>query len=326
MKKLFIVSLIGLFSYTGIFFGFLAQTYAQDYPRKNIRWIVGYKPGGGFDTYSRAIARTMKSYLPKGLHVIVINKPGAASQVAASTIFNAKPDGYTIGIWPMPGLYVPQMFFKPKYDVKKVTWLGTVLREPMVLAVSSKSKFRTLKDLQQAESVRLALTGFTGPEIAAPITMETVGIETKYITGHKGSGEAMLAAMRGDADVVIFTYGSLRKLLLKKSFIPVLLLGAQKRIPEIQDVPTASEAGYPKLDQLVAAWRVIGGTPDLPEDRTRYLREILWKTFNDREFLEWSEKAKRPIVPLDGVATEKALQKLLVQYDGLRDLFKRYIK
>jgi tripartite-type tricarboxylate transporter receptor subunit TctC len=306
--------------------GLVPQVSARDFPDQNITWVVGYKPGGGFDTYSRAIGKHMEKYLPKGIHVVVINKPGSASQAAASMIYNAKSDGHTIGIWPMPGLYIPQMFYKPKYDVKKVTWLGTVLEEPMCLAISAKSKFRSLQELQQAESVRVTLTGFTGPEIAAPITMETLGIQAKYITGHKGSKAAMLAAMRGDGDVVIFTYGSLRKLILKKSFIPVLLLGSKKRIPAIEDVPTAAEAGYPELDEVVGAWRVIGGPPNIPGDRTKYLRDTLWKTMNDPGFLEWSKTAKRPVSPLDGSATEAALNKVMAKYDGMRDLFARYIK
>ena len=326
MKKPCIVSIVGLAVLLGFFFGPLSQVPAHAYPEKNFKWFVGYAPGGGFDTYSRAIARTMKTYLPKGVNIIVINKPGSASQLAASTIFNAEPDGYTLGIWPMPGLYVPQMFFKPKYDVKKVTWIGTVLREPMVLSASPKSKFRTVKDLQQAKSVKLALTGFTGPEIAAPITMESLGVKTSYITGHNSSKEAMLAVMRGDADLVIFTFGSLRPLLLKKTFIPILLLGSDKRKPEFPNLPTAKEAGYPKLDMLIGAWRVIGATPGIPKDRAKFLRDIFWKSLNNAEFLKWSAKSKRLVVPLDGAGTEKAMQRVLEQYDNLRDLFKRYIK
>ena len=326
MKKTCIVSIVGLVVLLGVFFGSLFQVPAHAYPEKNFKWYVGYTPGGGFDTYSRAVARTMKTYLPKGINVIVINKPGSASQLAASTIYNEKPDGYTLGIWPMPGLYVPQMFFKPKYDVKKVNWIGTVLREPMVLAASSKAKFRNLKDLQQAESVKLALTGFTGPEIAAPITMESLGIKTRYITGHNSSKESILAALRGDADVVIFSYGTLRPLMLKKSFTPILLLGSDERNPEFPNLPTAKEAGYPKLDVLVGAWRVIGATPGIPEDRVKYLRDLFWKSLNNAEFLKWSKKAKRPVMPLDGAGTEKAMQNVLEQYDNLRDLLKRYIK
>jgi len=298
MKKVFVVVLMGVLVFIGFCFGFLTPVSAQDFPKKNIRWFVGYSPGGGFDTYSRALARTMEKYLPKGLHVIVVNRPGSASQ----------------------------MFFEPKYDVKKVTWLGTVLVEPMVLAASSKSDFRTVKDLQGAKSVRLALTGFTGPEIAAPITMEKLGVKAQYITGHTGSGQAMLAAMRGDADAVVFSYGSLRKLLLDKSFVPLLLMGEGKRNPEIPDCPTATEAGYPELDDLVAAWRVIGGTPGIPEDQKKKLRELIWKSINDPEFLEWSKKSKRPVSPLDGIATERALAKILVQYDGLRDILEKYMK
>jgi len=326
LNTLTVSLLMGALIAAGLFLAVPAQVRAAEFPDQNITWVVGYKPGGGFDTYSRAIGRYMEKYLPKGVQVVVVNKPGSASQVAASMIYNAKPDGYTIGIWPMPGLYVPQMFFKPKYDVKKVSWLGTVLEEPMCLAISAKSKFRTLKDLQQADAVKITLTGFTGPEIAAPITMEALGIKAKYITGHKGSKAAMLAAMRGDGDAVIFTYGSLRKFFKKGSFIPVMLLGSEKRIPAISDVPTATEAGFPELDKTIGAWRVIGGPPDIPQDRLEYLRDAFWKTMNDPEFLEWSKTAKRPVSPLDGPATKAAIEKVLTQYDGMKALFERYIK
>jgi tripartite-type tricarboxylate transporter receptor subunit TctC len=326
MKKEILGLFVGIFAFVAFFACLVPVSGAETFPDQNITWVVGYKPGGGFDTYSRAIAKYMQKYLPKGTNVVVINKPGSASQAAASMIYNAKPDGYTIGIWPMPGLYVPQMFHQPKYDVKKVTWIGTVLEEPMCLAISSKSSFKTLKDLQKAESVKITLTGFTGPEIAAPITMEKLGIKAKYITGHKGSKAAILAAMRGDGDAVIFTYGSLRKHFIKKSFIPVLLLGSKKRIPAIQNVPTAAEAGYPELDQVIGAWRVIGATPNLPEARTKFLRDVFWKTVNDPEFLEWSKTAKRPVSPLNGTDTEAALLKVMAKYDKMRDLFSKYIK
>jgi tripartite-type tricarboxylate transporter receptor subunit TctC len=326
MITLTVSFLTGVLIAAGFFLAAPATAQAADFPNQNITWVVGYKPGGGFDTYSRAIGRYMEKYLPEGVKVVVVNKPGSASQVGASMIYNAKPDGYTIGIWPMPGLYIPQMFFEPKYDVKKVSWLGTVLEEPMCLAISAKSKFRTLKDLQQAGAVKITLTGFTGPEIAAPITMEALGIKAKYITGHKGSKDALLAAMRGDGDAVIFTYGSLRKFIKQGSFIPVLLLGSKKRIEAISEVPTATEAGFSELDKIIGAWRVIGGPPDIPADRLAYLREALWKTMNDAEFLEWSKTSKRPVSPLDGEATKAAIEKVLTQYDGLKPLFERYIK
>lgn len=326
MKGRVTFSLVGFWLIMLFCFGPITSTYAQAFPDKNITWFVGYKPGGGFDTYSRVMARHMERYLPKGIHVVVINKPGSASQIAASMIYNSRPDGYTVGILPMPGLYVPQMFFKTNYDVRKMTWIGTILKEPMCLAISAKSKYRAIKELQEAESVRIPLTGFTGPEIAAPITMEALGIKARYITGHRGSKEAMLAALRGDGDVVVFTYGSLRKFILKKSFIPVLLLGSTTRIPAIKDVPTATEVGHPLLDEVISAWRVIGGPPRIPEERAEFLRGLFMKTAKDPDFLKWSESAKRPVSPLDGMSTQTALEKVMAKYEAMKELFSRYIK
>jgi len=124
---------------------------------------------------------------------------------------------------------------------------------------------------------------------------------------------------------VIFTYGSLRKFILKKSFIPVLLLGSERRIPEIE-VLTATEAGYPLLDEVISAWRVVAGPPGIPEDSASYLRDLFMKTVKDPDFLKWSESAKRPVSPLDGIATQKALQKVMAEYEGMKELFSRYIK
>jgi len=326
MKKLLSAAIIGFFLFQGALLWVPANVKAADFPSKNLEWYVGYSPGGGFDTYSRALAKYMQKYLPKGINIIIINRPGAASQEAATTIYNAEPDGHTFGIWPMPGLYTPQMFFSPKYDVKKVSWFGTVLVEPMVVAVSAKSPYRTLKDLQQAENVRVTLTGFSGPEVVVPITMEILGIKAQFITGHKGSGEAMLAAVRGDGDLVIYTYGSIRKLLKSKQLLPVLLMGDKTRNPEFPDMPTATEAGYAELDDTVAVYRSIGGPPNLPNDRLAYLRDLLWKTMNDDEFKAWAEKAKRDISPMNGEETEKALAKVLNQYDKYRPVLEKYIK
>lgn len=326
MKKLiFVVVLIGVFLFQGILSGSMALVYAKDFPSKNIRWIVPYKPGGGFDTYSRAIARGMKKFLPKGVNVIVTNKPGAGGQIAGTLIYKAKPNGYTIGILAMPGLFVPQMFHKTNYDVKKLTWLGTVLNEPMFFALAISSKLKTLDDVRKADQVRICATGFTGPEIVAPITMETLGIKSKFITGHNSSKEAILAGMRGDCDAIVFSFGTTRKT-IGKSFKGLLLLGTDKRSKEFPDVPIASEIGYPALNHL-GTWRVVAAPPKLPKDRYKYLSSLLMKTLTDPEFVKWSKKSKRPVTPMDGPSTTKALMRSVNLYDkDYRSLLEKYLK
>jgi len=326
MKKLIVVFfLVSLFLFQGTFSGSMTTVLAKDFPSKNIRWVVPYKPGGGFDQYSRAVARTMKKFLPADVNIIVTNKPGAGGQVAASLIQKARPDGYTIGILAMPGLFVPQMFHKTNYDVKKFTWLATILNEPMVFAVATSSKLKTLKDVQQADTVRICGTGFSGPEIVAPITMETLGVKAKFIVGHQSSGEAYLAAMRGDGDAIVFSYGSTRRHLKSKKFKGLLLIGTDKRSAEFPDVPTAVELGYTQLGQL-GTWRVVGAPPKLQAGPKKYFEKLLMKTMNDPGFQKWSKKSKRPVSPLDGKTTTKRLMDQVELYENFRDLLKKYIK
>jgi tripartite-type tricarboxylate transporter receptor subunit TctC len=264
----------------------------------------------------------MEKYLPEGVNVIVENRPGDGHKIAITMVYTSKPDGYTIGMPMMPGLYFPQMFEEQKYDMMKVTWLATILKEPRVIAIAPNSKFKTLQDLQQAESVRVPIVGFSSVILAN----EKLGINAKYISGLKNSKEAMLAALRGDADAVCFTFGSLRKFFAKNQLIPVAILGSEKRIPAIPEVPTLAELGHPDLNKMLGTYRVLAGPPNLPADRTKYLRDTIWKTLNDAEFVAWSKQAKRPVEALDGEATAKTLDPVMKEYTNYKDILKKYVK
>jgi tripartite-type tricarboxylate transporter receptor subunit TctC len=325
MKRTLIVCLVGLLVIPGFLLGFTSQANAEDYPSKDIRLIIGGKPGGGFDTYSRAIGRYMKKYLPEGVNLITENRPGAGHKIAITMVYNAEPDGYTIGMPMMPGLYFPQMFEEQKYDMTKVTWLVTILKDPRVLAIAPNSKFKTLKDLQQADSVRVPIVGFSS-ETGVILANEKLGINAKYISGHKNSKEAVLAALRGDGDAVGFTFGSLRKFFVQKQLIPVAVMGSEKRIPAISDVPTLAELGHADLNEMLGTYRVLAGPPNLPADRAKYLRDTIWKTLNDKEFVAWSKQAKRPVEALDGEATAKALEPVMKGYTKYKDILEKYVK
>ena len=325
MTRTLIVCLVGLLVIPGILLSFTSQAYAEDYPSKDIRLIIGSETGGGFDTYARAIGRYMKKYLPEGINVIVENRPGAGHKIAITMVYNSEPDGYTIGMPIMPGLYFPQMFEKQKYDMTKVTWLVTILKDPRVIAIAPYSKFKTLKDLQKAESVRVPIVGFSS-KTGVILANEKLGIKAKYISGHKSGKEAVLAALRGDGDAVGFSFGSLRKFIVKKQLIPVVVLGSEKRIPAILEVPTLAELGHPELNKMLGTYRVLAGPPNLPADRTKYLRDTIWKTLNDEEFVAWSKQANRPVEAMDGKATAKALDPVMKEYTNYKDILKKYVK
>ena len=325
MKLALIVCLASFLVFSGISLMVTSQTYAEEYPTKDIRLIIGGKAGGGFDTYARAISRYMKKYLPEGVNVNVENRPGAAHKHAITMVYNSMPDGYTIGMPMMPGLYFPQMFEKQKYDMAKVTWLATILKEPRVIAIASNSKFKTLENIQQAESVRFPFVGFSN-ETGVILANEKLGIKAKYISGHKNLKEAVMTALRGDGDAVGYSFGSLRKYFVKKQLIPVAILGSEKRIPAIMEVPTLAELGHPDLNKILGIYRVLAGPPNLPADRTKYLRDAIWKTLKDVEFVAWSKQAKRPVEALDGEATAKALGSVMREYANYKDTLKKYVK
>ena len=188
---------------------------ADEYPSQDIRWIIGGKAGGGVDLYARTVGRHMEKYLPKGVHVIVENRPGAGHSIANNMVYNAKPDGYTIGMPFMPGLYLMQILQKTEFDMTKINWVGMIDHDAQCISISSKSKYKTLDDLKKADVVRVGIVG-PASEAGVLLACKSLGIKAEYVAGHKNSKEAALAAIRGDVDIVGFTYNSTRKFIAKK--------------------------------------------------------------------------------------------------------------
>ncbi|MFH1490489.1 MAG: tripartite tricarboxylate transporter substrate binding protein [Pseudomonadota bacterium] len=326
MKRKNLVGLIGMVFIAGIIAGVVSPAPAADFPNQNIRIIVGAKPGGGMDLYARAVGRYMEKYLPEGVHVVVENRAGAGGQVGASMVYNSEPDGYTLNFPHMPGLYFPQMFLqKTKYDMTKVIWICLIGRDPRVIAISEKSKFKTLEDMKKADDAKFAIVGYTG-EAGILLANAKLGIKATYITGHKNSKEAALAAVRGDADAVGFSYWSIRSFIKKGQLKPVAVLGYEERIGEIPDVPTLSELGQPEVNSILGSFRTICAPPGVPPERVKYLRDIFWKTLNDKELQEWAKKAKRPVNPMNGEAAEKLMKKMMSEYPKYKDILGKYIK
>ena len=173
---------------------------AEVYPDRDIRWVIGGSAGGGFDVYARAIGRSMEKYLPKGVHVIIDNKPGAGHRIAMSAVYNAKPDGYMMGMPHQPGLFIDQMYGKQTYDMTKVTWLGDdPSRHTAACACLPRASTRPSTNSGRAPNVRIAINGFAS-ELDVVVAHNRLGFKAEYIAGHTSSNDAALAVMRGDAD------------------------------------------------------------------------------------------------------------------------------
>ena len=142
---------------------FAAPAWAADadfFKGKTVTYIVATGPGGGYDTYSRLIARYLQKYLP-GSRVLVRNVPGAGHIVGANTIYAAKPDGLTIGMF-NTGLIYDQMIKRPgvMFDLGKFSWIGKAADDTRALMVSKTSGFKNIDDILKAKAqIKFAAAG-----------------------------------------------------------------------------------------------------------------------------------------------------------------------
>ncbi len=193
-----------------------AGAQADGYPAKDITFIVPYGAGGGFDNYVRAFAPVMEKYLPHQVTVIPTNVPAGGGTRGTNELYRAKPDGYTIAIFNIPGMFVLQEKGHAGYDLAKVTWLGSIGRDHYGLGVGASSPIKSVADLKALARKRPVKFTTTGPEATAYaatlIATELLGINKEMIGGYKGSNDYVVAAIRGDGDAVITALPLLRRM------------------------------------------------------------------------------------------------------------------
>ena len=299
-----------------------ANATAQDiYQGKAIRLIVGFAAGGGFDTYSRAIARHLGKHIPGNPSIVVENMTGAGSLIAANHIFNAaKPDGLTIGNWIGP-LVVQQVLGNPaaKFDGRKFGYLGVPVADSGVCALTKASGITSADDwLAAKKPVKLGGTapGSTTDDVPK-IVAAAIGLPMQMISGYKGTSDVRLAADSGEIDGGCWAWESIKPTWqkgLEEGTVKIVIQTMTESHPELKHVPIAMK--YAKTDDARAMLEVVNGPygllarpytvpPGLPKDRLELLQKAFMATMKDPEFLAEAQKAKLDIKPLDGPTATK---------------------
>jgi tripartite-type tricarboxylate transporter receptor subunit TctC len=263
---------------------------AAGYPERDITFIIPNQVGGGFDAYVRAIAPAMEKYLPNKVNIVPLNIPAGGGAKGVNQLYRARPDGYTIGILNIPGLFVLQAR-GGGYDLNKFTWLAGLGRDPYGLAVPWNSPVKSVADLKALSATRPVKFTTTGPDgTAYGVTMiatELLGIKLQLITGYKGSSEYVAAAVRGDGDAVITNLPILARFEAGQS---LRLLASFTKDGSRPDVPDAAALGHPQLADITVE-RMVAAPPNLPADIKKILVEAIDKAVNDPAVIALSEKA-----------------------------------
>jgi tripartite-type tricarboxylate transporter receptor subunit TctC len=291
MRKLFTTSALGL-ALAVSFGGESAQ--AADFPEagSTIKIVIPNSPGGSTDTSARLFADALSKSLPNNPNVIVENKTGGNGMIALKDVMNADADGYRLGILEATSVVLPVVLEDRDYDPLAFAWIGQI-NNPLYLAVASKaSGLTSIEDVRNAGKVLVqASTGgrLDGSTLGARLTAKAFGFEMKSVP-HDGASEAVLSAIRGDAD---WMQGTFPTIYAQIDDVTPLWTYTKERISELPDVPTVVELGHEELLKLNGLQLVLTAPPGTPEDILTTLSAAAEQAFQSEAFQAGMAKANQ---------------------------------
>ena len=225
-----------------------AGAFGQLYPNKPIRIVVGFPPGGGNDIIARLVGAKMQEAW--GQPVVIDNKPGANSIIAAEFVAKSAPDGYTLLVNATGGMSVnPVLYTKLPYDsLKDFVPISMVGSFPLVLVVHPSVPANSVQELvayAKANPGKLNYSaGSTAFQVASEMFKQMTGTDIKHIP-YKGSAASISAVMAGDVQMTIVDTPPLVPQ-IKGGRVKALAVTSLKRSASMPDVPAMAEtvAGY----------------------------------------------------------------------------------
>jgi tripartite-type tricarboxylate transporter receptor subunit TctC len=281
-----------------------------DFPTKPIDIIVPFGPGGGFDTVARQLAVPMQKLL--GQPVVVKNVPGGGQRLAARQFQSLPADGYTLGYFSEPPLYV-STFVEPAegFDLRSWTSVAGVRKSPFALLTRKDAPFQTVQDIIAADAagqrLRFGNEGIGGHLLQHVVLVEALGLKNAvHVGGFQGSADIAPSVIRGDTDLVFASpITSWLRFIESGDLRPIFVL-EQQRNPLIPNTPTAREMNVPNAEQMEQALATfiygITTVPNTPADRVAVLESAVLNAIRDPEFLEWAKGAgvEADLLPLPG--------------------------
>lgn len=303
------------------------RTAAQEnfYKGKTLRMIVGTSAGGGFDTYTRTIARHFGRHVPGQPSIVVENMPGAGHLIGANHMYKvAKPDGLTIGHF-HGGWFLYQLFKRPgiEFDAPKYEFIGSPIRESRACAFTKASGITSVERwLASKTPVKIGGIGGGAPDDMARMLAATTALPIQLVAGYKGTAEIRLAAEAGEVAGGCWTWDSIRSTwskAIQSGEAVVVLQAVAKPHPELPNVPLAlSLAKNDEARQLIQAgvqdpanyYRPYVAPPRTPKHLVETLRRAFDTTMKDPEFLADAQKAKLDVEPITGNEMEAMVANL----------------
>ena len=298
-----------------------ALAQEQFYRGKAVRIVVGFAAGGGFDTYSRAIARYWGRHIPGNPAIIVENMAGAGSLIAANHVYKvARPDGLTIGNFG-GGLFMQQLKggVGIEFDARKFEFLGVPVQDNRACVFTKASGITSMERWLAAKTpVKVGATApgdlvHDGPKIL----QAALGLPIHLVSGYKGTADIRLGAESGELAGGCWGWDSIKDTwprALESGEAVMVVQMVSKPHPDLPKVPLA--ISYAKTDdarQLIEYGVTIPAItnrpyvvpPGTPKDRVQILRDAFNATMKDPEFVADAKKSKIDLEPIAGEEVQK---------------------
>jgi tripartite-type tricarboxylate transporter receptor subunit TctC len=262
--------------------------HAQTWPSKPIRVIIPFVAGGSSDIVGRAIASKYQELL--GQPAVVENKPGANGAIAAEFVAKSDPDGYTIlvgsiGVFSINAALFKDLRYNPVRDFAPITLAVTT---PNVLITKPELKAASLKELvafakQNPGKLSYCSSGTgSSDHLTAELLKQMAGIDALHVP-YKGGAACQTDIMGNQVDISFQNLGAVTNY-IKGGRMKALAVTAPKRHPQLPDVPSVSEAGFPDL--VVTSWQAAAAPAKTPRDIVAKLNQATVKALRSPDVTE----------------------------------------
>ena len=241
------------------------QLAAQGYPNKPVKLEVGAPAGGGTDIVARMLGDKLGESMKQSF--VVDNRPGASNTIAADFTAKSPPDGYTLLVATTTGQAIAPNLMKLNFDtLKDLTPVALVMVVPNVLVVGPSVTAKDVRELvaqikAKPDSFNYASSGAGSTQhLAGEAFKKVAGVQMTHIP-YKGSSQAHADLLGGQAQIMFDTSSSAIGQ-IKGGKLRALAVTSAKRSPELPDVPTLAEAGFPGME--MTTWYGVfapAGTP-----------------------------------------------------------------
>jgi tripartite-type tricarboxylate transporter receptor subunit TctC len=255
---------------------FLDSCFAEEYPTKPIKIVVGYVPGGSPDFIARTVAQRISELIK--VPVLVENKPGAGGSTAATFVGKSNPDGYTLFLGDTS--HLSELFLKDLLPVSSIT------SEPLLLVASSKSPIKNLQDLIREAKMHPGEInyGSSGVGSIQHIAMEAFDSEAGLNIIHvpyKGSGQSVPAILAGDVPILMASYTATASH-IRTGSLTLIAVSSAKRFSKNPNVPSLSEV---VKDYDYTSETGIMTTAGVPKSVHQSLISIIKRVSEDPQFI-----------------------------------------